>query len=157
MEKINYKNQFYNLVDYLESFYYVKVKQDAFVEDAWYFNLNLITINSNLKFRERFFTLLHEAGHVIIDSDIRAKNSAICFNKNVPDYVRSKSSYIHILNEEILAWNYGKSLVNKLNYSYEEDKLEAYMTDCIMSYIKSGLNSVYGKVIDVSAIHIKYV
>ena len=42
MEKINYKNQFYNLVDYLESFYYVKVKQDASVEDAWYFNLNLI-------------------------------------------------------------------------------------------------------------------
>jgi len=157
MKKIDYKCQFYNLLDYLENFYHVKVKQEPFIEDAWYFNLNLITINSNLKFRERFFTLLHEAGHVIIDSDIRAKKSAICFNKNVPDSVRSKSAYVHNLNEEILAWNYGKSLANTLNYNYEESKLEDYMTDCIMSYIKSGLNSVYGKVVDVNAIHIKYV
>tara|TARA_Y100001958_G_C20904520_1_gene325249 strand:- start:5 stop:478 length:474 start_codon:yes stop_codon:yes gene_type:complete len=157
MNNIDYKDQFYGLVDYLEKFYFVKVKQQPYAEDAWYFNLNLITINSNLKFRERFFTLLHESGHVILDSDIKTKKSSICFNKNVPDNVRSKSAYVHNINEEILAWNYGKSLVNTLNYKYEEEKLEEYMTDCIMSYIKSGLNSVYGKEVNVSAIRIKYV
>ena len=157
MEKIDYKYQYYKLFDYLEDFYNVKIQQTPFASDAWYPCLNLIKINSNLKFKERFFTLLHESGHVIIDSDIRHKYSAICFNKNVPDSVRSKTSYVHNLNEEILAWNYGKSLANTLMLEYEEEKLESYMTDCIMSYVKSGLNSLYGKTVDVGAIHIKYV
>lgn len=157
MKKIDYKYQYYKLFEYLEDFYNIKIMEDPFVSDAWYPNLNLIKINSNLKFKQRFFTLLHESGHVIIDNEIRHNQTAICFNKNVPDNVRSKSSYVHNLNEEILAWNYGKSLADTLRLEYEEDKLEDYMTDCIMSYIKHGLSSVYGKVIDVGAIHIKYV
>lgn len=157
MKKVDYKEQYYSLSDYLENIYCVDVKEEPFAIDAWYPGLNLIKVNSNLKFRERFFTLLHESGHVVIDNDIRQKKSVICFSKNVPEAVRSKSSYVHSLNEEILAWNYGKSLVNTLKLEYEECKLEKYMTDCIMSYVKHGLNSVYGKVIDIDSIYIKYV
>ena len=156
MKKFDYKKQYYILWDYLEKNYNIGIKQQPNVDDSWYPFLNLIMINSNLKYRERFFTLLHESGHAIIDNDVRVRN-ATCFNKNSPDTIRSKRSYVHNLNEEILAWNYGKNIASNLNLEYDTDKLEKYMTDCIMSYIKSGLNSVYGKTIDINVIKIHYV
>ena len=125
-------------------------------DDAWYPLLNKIFINKNLKYRERFFTLMHEAGHVLIDKSIR-KVDGVCFNKNRPQIVKSKRDFVHVMNEEILAWNYGKSLVKGLNMSYEEPVLERYMTDAIMSYTRSGLNSVYGKEINANIIYTKYV
>jgi len=156
MTNINYKDQYFKLQDYLSKYYNIKIKLQPDVTDAWYPFLNLIMINSNLKYRERFFTLLHESGHAILDHDVKHLN-VLCFSKNTPDNIRSKSSYVHNLNEEILAWNYGKDLSRKIGLVYEEDKLENYMTDCIMSYTKHGLESLYGKNVDVDSIYIKYV
>tara|TARA_B100000212_G_C27323599_1_gene511321 strand:- start:92 stop:571 length:480 start_codon:yes stop_codon:yes gene_type:complete len=153
---INYEEQYYFLKCYLEDNYDVMIRQEAYSTDAWYPLLGLITVNSNLKFRERFFTLVHEAGHAIIDTDVRNRN-AICFNKNSPESIRSKRSYVHTLNEEILAWNYGKQLISDLRLAYDIEKFENYMTDCIMSYVKSGLDSIYGKNINIDSINTKYV
>ena len=157
MKEVDYKNQYYELLNYMSENYNIKIKEEPFSNDAWYPFLNLIKINSNLKFKERFFTLLHESGHVVIDNQIRVNKTAICFNKNVPEHTKSKKAYVHNLNEEILAWNYGKNLVDSLGLKYDENNLEEYMTDCIMSYVKSGLKSVYGKTIDIDLIRIKYV
>ena len=151
-----YKQHFYQLCDYLIEEHNIKVVQKPYVEDAWYPALNLIYINQNLKYRERLFTLIHEAGHAIIDNDVRQKN-VLCFNKNTPHKIRSKKNFVHTLNEEILAWNYGKELIKKLSFYIEEDKFENYMTDCIMSYTRLGLNSLYGKEINADLIWTKYV
>ncbi len=156
MEKINYEDQYYFLKCFMEETYDVIIRQEPYSDDAWYPLLDLITINSNLKYRERFFTLVHESGHAIIDTDVR-KIKGTCFNKNSSDSIRSKKSYVHNLNEEILAWNYGKQLISNIGLAYDEEKFEEYMTDCIMSYVKSGLDSIYGKNINVSAIYTKYV
>ncbi len=150
------KSQFIMLRNFLKKEHNIKVQMFPDTEDAWYPNLNLIRINKNLKWRERFFVLLHEAGHALIDNDHSVKKKT-CFNKNRPERVRSKKQYVHVLNDEILAWNKGKALAEELyfeldNYSYEE-----YMTDCIMSYVKTGLQSVYGKEINVSTIRTKFV
>ena len=153
---INYEEQYYFLKCYLEDNYDVLIRQEPYATDAWYPLLGLITVNSNLKYRERFFTLVHEAGHAIIDNEVRRRNS-ICFNKNSPESIRSKKSYVHTLNEEILAWNYGKQLISDLRLAYDIEKFENYMTDCIMSYIKSGLSSIYGKNINISTVNTKYV
>jgi hypothetical protein len=151
-----YKKYYIQLKYYLNDYYDVDIIEKPFAEDAWYPNLGLIYINQNLKYRERLFSLLHEAGHAIIDSDIRQKN-ILCFNKNSPSKIRSKKTYVHTLNEEILAWNYGKQLSGSLGFKIEENKLEEYMSDCIMSYIKSGLLSLYGKNVNAESIRIKYV
>ena len=136
-----YRLQYYDLVDYLKEEFEIKVVQKPNEVDAWYPALNMIRINSNLKYRERFFTLAHESGHAIIDNTVRYKNIT-CFNKNTPAKIKSKKNYVHTLNEEILAWNYGKMLIKKLEYKYEEFAFEEYMTDCIMSYVRSGLKSI---------------
>tara|TARA_B000000557_G_scaffold235503_1_gene211276 strand:- start:488 stop:958 length:471 start_codon:yes stop_codon:yes gene_type:complete len=151
-----YKKQFIQLKTFLEEEHKIKIDVRPFVEDAWYPNLNLIRINQNLKYRERLFTLLHEAGHMIIENNVRSQG-ILCFNKNVPHNIRSKKSFVHVLNEEILAWNYGKDLVKKMDFYIEENKFEEYMSDCIMSYIRKGLNSVYGKEINANVIWTKYV
>ena len=151
-----YKKQFYYLLDYLQENYNVKVIQKPYIDDAWYPMLNMIRINQNLKYRERLFTLLHEAGHMIIDNNIRHKD-ILCFNKNRPHKIRSKMNFVHTLNEEILAWNYGKELIKSLNFTIEENKLEEYITDCIMSYTRLGLDSLYGKERNANIIHTRYV
>lgn len=152
----NYKQYFYTLIDFLQKEKNVEVIQKSGIEDAWYPHLNLIRINNNLQYRERLFTLLHEAGHAIIDNDIRYKD-VLCFNKNTPHKIRSKKGFVHTLNEEILAWNYGKELAKTLGFKIDFIRLEEYMTDCIMSYTRSGLTSIYGDEINANIIWTRYV
>ena len=151
-----YKKYFYQLIDFLKENHNVEVVQEPGVDDAWYSMLNLIYINQNLKYRERLFTLLHEAGHALIDNEIRQRD-ILCFNKNTPHKIRSKKSFVHTLNEEILAWNYGKEISKCLEFKIEYNKLEDYMTDCIMSYTRMRLKSIYGDEINADIIWTSYV
>jgi hypothetical protein len=151
-----YKKYFHQLVNHLYNEHNIKVVQKPGVDDAWYPMLNLIYINQNLKYRERLFSLLHEAGHSLIDNQIRHKD-ILCFNKNTPHKIKSKKGFVHTLNEEILAWNYGKELAHSLNFKLDCIKLEDYMTDCIMSYTRMGLKSIYGSEINADIIWTTYV
>ena len=151
-----YKKYFHELIDYLDSNHNVKVIQKPGVDDAWYPMLNLIYIDQNLKYRERLFSLLHETGHALIDNKVRVKD-VLCFNKSTPCRIRSKKGFVHTLNEEILAWNYGKEIAKNLKFDLEYNKLEDYMTDCIMSYTRMGLKSIYGNKINADIICTTYV
>ena len=150
-----YKDQFYILVNHLQNNFNVKVIQKPFEDDAWYPNLNMIRINQNLKYRERLFTLLHESGHMLIDNNIKSKG-VMCFNKNMPWKVKSKSNFVQLMNEEILAWNYGKEMAEMLGFKYSIAKLDEYMTDCIMSHVRNGLNCLYGNEINANIIYTKH-
>lgn len=147
-----YKDQYYTLLNHIKDNHNVNVVQKPYEEDAWYPALNMIRVNSNLKYRERLFTLMHEAGHMIIDNSIKNKG-VLCFNKSVPWSVRSKKGFVHLMNEEILAWNYGKELAENLNFKYNYDDLDSYMTNCIMSHVRNGLKSLYGKEIKADIIY----
>ena len=151
-----YKEYFYQLIKHLNDDHNIKVVQKPGVDDAWYPMLNLIYIDQNLKYRERLFSLLHESGHALIDNQIRQKD-ILCFNKNTPHKIKSKKGFVHTLNEEILAWNYGKELAKKMEFKLESNKLEDYMSDCIMSYIRLGLKSIYGSEINADIIWTTYV
>tara|TARA_Y100000022_G_scaffold822_1_gene677 strand:+ start:838 stop:1308 length:471 start_codon:yes stop_codon:yes gene_type:complete len=151
-----YKEYFYQLIKHLNDDHNIKVVQKPGVDDAWYPMLNLIYIDQNLKYRERLFSLLHESGHALIDNQIRQKD-ILCFNKNTPHKIKSKKGFVHTLNEEILAWNYGKELAKKMEFKLESNKLEDYMSDCIMSYVRLGLKSIYGSEINADIIWTTYV
>lgn len=153
---INYYENFIALKVHVQNELCVEVIQKPGADDAWYPLLNKIYVNQNLKFRERFFTLMHEAGHAIIDRDRKIKN-IFCFNKNRPDNVRTKRDYVHVMSEEIMAWNYGKMIVKNLGLKYNDFEYERYMTDAIMSYTRDGLNSVYGKEMNANIIWTRYV
>lgn len=152
MKTLIYKNQFYRLKEYIEDFYEVQVYQEAGQDDTWEPNEGVIKINKNLKYRERLFSLLHELGHVIIDSSVKFEKP-ICFNKIYPEIIKSKNMLIHTINEEVLAWNKGKEVATLLNFKYNENDLDEYMTKCIMSYIKSGLKDIYKENINIDFIN----
>lgn len=150
------KKNYLLLVDYLKKELNIEVIQKPNADDAWYPRLNKIYINSNLKYRERLYTLLHESGHAFIDKNDNISNN-ICFNKNTFKSAKSRKHLVCTLNEEILAWNYGKTIAKSLDIYIDNVIYENCMTDAIMSYIKSGLNKVYGKNINADIIKTYYV
>lgn len=152
---MKYKKQYFEVVNYLKNKMDIDVIQIPGCDDAWYPMLNKIYINSNLKYRERLYTILHEAGHAIIDKNIDIKNK-LCF-KNSPANIKSRKSFVATLNEEIMAWNYGKEIADCLGFNLEDTIYESYMTDAIMSYVRKGLNTVYGKSINANTIKTYYV
>tara|TARA_B100001989_G_scaffold238892_1_gene202705 strand:- start:292 stop:762 length:471 start_codon:yes stop_codon:yes gene_type:complete len=152
MSKKLYKPGFDFLTLYLDNKYGVHTVLKSFEEDAYYGHMRAIYINKNNHWRDRLIALIHESGHVQLDlEDGLVKN----MKSNTADFlenIRSKKQFISLLNEEITAWNLGKKLANELNIFFDNRRLDEVSTNCIMSYVKSGLNDVYGKTIDIMSI-----
>jgi hypothetical protein len=152
MSKKLYKPGFDFLKLYIINKYKVNVVLKAYEEDAYYPYLSVVYINSNSRWRDRLIALIHESGHVQLDlEDGLVKN----MKSNTTVYlenIKSKKQLISLLNEEITAWNLGKKLASDLNIEFDQRRLDEVSTNCIISYIKVGLNDVYGKTIDISNI-----
>lgn len=152
MSKHLYKPGFDFLKLYIENKYKVDVVLKHFAEDAYYSHIRTIFIDKNNHWRDRLIALIHESGHVQLHlEDGLIKN----MKSNTTDYyenIRSKQQLISLLNEEITAWNLGKKLSNDLNILFDQKRLDEVSTNCVMSYIKAGLDSVYGKTIDIHTI-----
>jgi hypothetical protein len=147
----NYKEYFYDLESYIIKKYNVTISLSYNTQDAWFPKLKLIMINKDNQWRERYFSLLHESGHVILDMGSMA-TKYMKMESGVKELTRSKKDLVNTLNEEILAWNLGKSLSFEMFHDIDIDKYNETKTGCIMSYIKSGLKDVYKCNIDVDII-----
>lgn len=150
-----YKAGFNFLKLFLDKKYGVKVIQISGVEDAWYPAIKKIVINNDLQWRERLLALMHESGHVQIDLEDDTVKNMKCtgtFSSYTDSNIKSKKQLVHILNEELMAWNLGKNLAINLNIQFDNHRLEEITTRCIMSYVKQGLKNVYGKKINVDVI-----
>jgi len=154
MSKKLYKPGFDFLSNYLNFKYNIEVIQKHFAEDAWYPHLNKIYINANKHWKDRLIALMHESGHVQLDKNkdfkenIKYKNSIFY----TADRIRTKSEFVEVVNEELLAWNLGKMLAKDLNIKFDAQRLDFTASNCVLSYIKSGLQSVYGKTINIEQI-----
>ncbi len=130
-------NKQYNKVSlWIESKGY-KVSCQTDAEDRLEFEEKTIYINSRQHAENRFYTLLHEAGHLLISQ------TANQFQKDHPMYAmscdirscRSKAYQVSLVAEEIEAWKRGRRLAKRLGLKVNNDKLDKIMTDCVMSYI----------------------
>jgi len=151
-----YKEGFNFLKLFLKKKYDVNVIQISGAEDAWYPYINKIVVNKDLQWRERLLALIHESGHVQIDLESSSvknmKCTGIFTEYKDSTKIKSKSQFVHLLNEELMAWNLGKNLAVTLNITFDNKKLEEMTTKCLMSYVKSGLKSVYGNRINVDIV-----
>lgn len=151
-----YKAGFNFLKLFLEKKYDVSVIQIPGAEDAWYPAIKKIIVNKDLQWRERLLALMHESGHVQIDLESYSIKNMKCTG-NFSDYcdstnIKSRKQFVNLINEELMAWNLGKNLAVNLNISFDNHRLEELTTKCLMSYIKSGLKSVYGKRINIDVV-----
>lgn len=111
------------------------------LQDAVCFALKMVTINSRQRSESRYYTLLHEAGHVLISQ------TASKFEAEHPMYAcssdrrvtKSKAYQVSLISEEIEAWKRGRRLANRFNHEIDNDKYDRIMATCVMSYIENAV------------------
>ncbi len=125
------------VVDKLQSLgYSVKFCTDA--DDRVDFEDAVVYINSRCHPETRFYTILHEYGHVDI-----CEHSATEFEADHPLYYRtsdgrterSHACRVSILAEEIEAWRRGRWFARNAGLKINENKYDKHMTEALMSYI----------------------
>ena len=148
--RCNYELLFYDLQEHLEDYFDVKtiLKYDS--EDACYYSLSTIIINKNNPWKHRFYALVHELGHIIIDDDKKEKY----FAYPIQDSTKfTRKNAIALVTEEADAWKYGRKYIQeKLNVDLDKDYYDKLKTNCLMSYIVESLQKVYGKQINLNCV-----
>jgi hypothetical protein len=115
------------------------VKYVKDIEDCVEFTEQIVYINSRNHPENRFYTMLHELGHVIIGED------EVAFEADNPMYVHSKSrenasprshAYrVSLISEEIEAWKQGRRFAKALGFYVDDNKYNKHMTKYVMTYI----------------------
>lgn len=116
--------------------YSIKYKSD--VEDQVDFDAKVVFICSRNHSESRFYTLLHECGHILV------KNSWRKFAKDHPMYsasgdgrcARSKAYRVSLIAEEIDAWKRGRRLAARMGLFVQDSKYDKIMTECLTGYIE---------------------
>ena len=103
------------------------------------FDDRLVYINSRCHPETRFYSLLHEYGHVEIyeNSSSALCTSAPCY-QTFSSYRYGKSHAVRLgtLIEEIEAWKLGRLLVIRESMWIDIKNFEKMMNSCLMSYVK---------------------
>lgn len=106
-------------------------------EDRLCFESKTIYINSRNHPETKYYTLLHEAGHLLISQSWKS------FDKDMPMYAASsdgrvekgKAYLVSLLAEEIEAWKRGRRLSNKFKHYIDNSKFDQHITENVSSYI----------------------
>ena len=115
--------------------YVVDCHTDA--DDRLDFEKKTIYIDTRQHAESRFYTLLHECGHLLISQ------TAGQFAVDHPLYAfssdnrscKSKAYQVSLVAEEIEAWKRGRRLAKRLGLKVDDKKFNRIMTDCVISYI----------------------
>ena len=96
----------------------------------------IITINSRQRPETRLYSLLHEAGHIILHEDYE-------YSKLFPKIIyqpfkkrKSQLSAIDVVRNEVLAWEAGHDLAIHLGIEIDEDKWGNIRKKCLYEYCK---------------------
>jgi hypothetical protein len=113
-------------------------------EDSVLIHDREVLINSRSHPETRFYTILHEIGHIMV-----AENSDQ-FSAEVPMYVhsadvpddgrreRGKAYRVSLIAEEIEAWKLGRRFATTMGLWINNEKYNKHMTDALISYIEWG-------------------
>ncbi|HIB78094.1 MAG TPA: hypothetical protein EYO58_10900 [Flavobacteriales bacterium] len=101
-----------------------------------------VTINARQGIEKQLYSLLHECGHILIQS-----NEAV-YNKKFPasakrncflshrQLEKSKKYKVDVIAEEIEAWDRGKSLATRLGIYVDENKFNEFKVACVFTYVE---------------------
>lgn len=110
-----------------------KELDNEFSPDGKYINIRPIKNKE-----EMFYTLLHECGHVLVETN----NKGFKDNYKTKDFndwdkmVRTRDSAlkVSVLADEMEAWNRGRKLAKRLNLAYDEKEFKKLMGQCVWAY-----------------------
>ncbi len=135
--KIDFTKQFQDVVQWANK-YKTKIILDKGIEDRFEPSENTIYINSRNHPETKYYTLLHEAGHLLIDKNWQA------FDRDNPMYSvstdnrvsKSKAYRVSLVAEEIEAWKRGRRLAKRMGHQINEKKYDKHIADNVMTYIE---------------------
>jgi hypothetical protein len=112
-------------------------------EDRVEFENYSVYINSRSHPENRFYTLLHEIGHIIIGENWSSFQADHPMYVHSPDgplldgrHERSHAYRVSLVSEEIEAWTRGRRFGKSLSLYIDDEKYNKHMTLNIMSYIQ---------------------
>ena len=140
-----YKENYNKLVNLAKEEFNVKIALEDVYDDNYFEVVNLITINRRQNWRGRYYALMHELGHLIVNKD---KNYVETFyplgKKSILDArPNSKKYYISLVFEELDAWKIGLIYAMNHNLIYDLDYFHKAMTDNVMSHALYGIKKIY--------------
>jgi hypothetical protein len=106
--------------------------------EADHFN-SVVNINYQTRGKKLLYTLLHEAGHIVLrDDPVKFMSryqgvTAALINDHKANYSNFK---VDTLKEEFDAWRIGEDLANNLNIDMNFKDYNKFGNLCLMSYIK---------------------
>ena len=135
---IDWKYQIECLTGWLHSKGYTIVESGG-ARDSIVFDDKEVLLNSQYKDENKFYTLLHECGHLITNLNKKP------FLEKYPLYpsdvidgrvMKSISYRVSLVSEELIAWEKGLALAKRLNLKVDTKNYHKCMTDSIWTYIK---------------------
>ena len=115
------------------------VSECANISDEIDFFSKEIIINKNQTSKNKLYSLLHEAGHLMINNNI---SSFLNFVPLYPNYfydgrtMRSRKYKVSVLCEEIEAWKKGIGIAKRLDIKIDKDDYLDYMSKNVWTYVK---------------------
>ncbi|MBM88252.1 MAG: hypothetical protein CMQ41_07710 [Gammaproteobacteria bacterium] len=138
MDNTKWELQFSTLSAWVEKKGYRVIVKNA-VADCIVFQDKVIYINMNYTPENKFYTLLHECGHLLLE------NGKKVFLDEHPIYPsdildgrieRSKAYKVCLLSEETNAWRKGWRLARRLELYVNKEKYHKSMVDSVWSYVE---------------------
>ena len=115
---------------------------DYSVRDEIFFHGKYITISKRNGIEKRFYSLLHECGHLLVQQNnnqyeqkypTQARMNQFMAHKGIE---KSKDFRVETLIEEIEAWERGKKLADRLGLFYDQKNFHTLTNQCIYTYIE---------------------
>lgn len=140
-----YKEHYYKLEEFARNEFDVNIVLDSIYEDYFYEMISLITIGKKQNWRGRYYSLLHEIGHLIIskDNDYRETYYPLGKQHYIHANHNSKKAYISLVFEELDAWKLGLLYVKNKGLIYDLEYYHKIMTENVMSHALYGIKKLY--------------
>jgi hypothetical protein len=129
-----FTRDFDKVVDWVKMWHNVGVEIVSRKETQYDPQEGKIFIEKKLDLRHRLYYLLHEVGHVVVDS--RGSEYQKKFVKSWGSKaIRGKQARVEVLREEVLAWEFGSNVAEQLGIEIDYKFYNRYITKNLFSYI----------------------
>lgn len=126
-----YQQQTESLVKILKSKYGVEVEFNE--ENAFYILDKKIEINKHQNAKSKYYTLLHEAGHIYLRADPEFSSQFPLNESRI--HKKCKKHRIELLREEFEAWRVCKDLAKENDLLYEMEVVDGMRDKYLYQYV----------------------
>lgn len=107
------------------------------MQDSVYYDSKEVFIDSRNHPEKKLYILLHECGHILIDSSGRNRIHTLSQSvERVRGQRLRREKRVAVISEEIEAWKRGESLAKRLCIQINPDRFDKIMSDAIISYVE---------------------